>query len=112
MVGLFVYNPPLILEAVEAAGKTGEIKIIGFDEHDDTLQGVIDGSIYGTIVQDPYRYGYESVRVLAALARGDQSVIPESGVLDIPVRKIVKGNADEFWAELKERLKDKEPATP
>ncbi len=102
MVGLFGYNPPKCLEAVKEAGKAGQIKIIAFDEEDDTLQGIKDGNIEGTVVQNPYKYGYESVRVLAALARGDETVIPESKFIDIPARSITSENVDEFWTELKQ----------
>ena len=102
VVGLFAYNPPLALEAIKEAGKTGEIQIIAFDEEDPTLQGIIDGHIYGTVVQNPYRYGYESVRILAALKRGDRSVLPKGGVLDIPARQIRKDNVAAFWSELKQ----------
>ena len=101
VIGLFAYNPPKCLEAVKEAGKSGQIKIIGFDEEDDTLQGIRDGHIYGTVVQNPYRYGYESMRILSGLARGDKSVLPDGGVLDIPARRITIGNVDEFWTELK-----------
>ena len=101
VIGLFAYNPPKCLEAVKEAGKSGQIKIIGFDEEDDTLQGIKDGHIYGTVVQNPYRYGYESMRILSGLARGDRSVLPEGSVLDIPARRITAGNVDEFWTELK-----------
>lgn len=101
MVGLFGYNPPKCLEAVKEAGKAGQIQVIAFDEEDDTLQGIKDGLIQGTVVQNPYRYGYESVRVLAALARGDRSVLTENKFLDIPARTITKDNVDAFWAELK-----------
>ena len=101
MVGLFGYNPPKCLEAVKEAGKAGQIKIIAFDEEDDTLQGIKDGLIQGTIVQNPYRYGYESVRVLTHLARGDTSVIPENKFIDIPARTITAENVDAFWTELK-----------
>ena len=94
----------MILEAVRGAGKIDQIKIIAFDEEDATLQGIVDGEVAGTIVQNPYRYGFESVRVLAALERGDESAIPESGFLDIPARKIVKSNVEEFWNEIKDRL--------
>jgi ribose transport system substrate-binding protein len=102
MVGLFGYNPPKCLEAIKEAGKQGEIKVIAFDEEDDTLQGIKDGFITGTIVQNPYRYGYESVRVLTSLARGDESVIPDSKFIDIPARKINIENVDAFWTELKQ----------
>jgi ribose transport system substrate-binding protein len=107
MVGLFAYNPPMILEALKGAGKLGEVQVIGFDEADETLQAIIDGHCYGTVVQNPYRYGYESVRILAGLARGDQSVIPDGGFLDIPARKITKENVDSFWTELKALVESK-----
>jgi ribose transport system substrate-binding protein len=104
MVGLFAYNPPLCLEALERAGKEGKIKLIGFDEADETLQGIKDGTCYGTIVQDPYAYGFESVRVLTALANNDQSVMPKGGFLNIPARQIRKNNVDAFWKDLKQKL--------
>ena len=104
LVGLFAYNPPLILEAVRQAGRAGEIAVVGFDEADQTLQAIQDGVIYGTVVQDPYRYGYESVRVLAALVRGDRTVIPASGFLDVPARQIRRDSVTEFWADLQSKL--------
>ena len=96
MIGLFVYNPVQILEAVREAGKLDQITIVGFDEDEATLQGIREGDIAGTVVQDPYRYGYESVRILAALARDDRSVLPESQFLDIPARSIIPDNVDAF----------------
>ncbi len=103
MVGLFGYNPPQCLQAIKKAGKLGSIQVVAFDEDEGTLEGIAAGEIYGTIVQDPYRYGYESVRILAGLARGDKRVMPDGGFLDIPARKITKKNVTEFRAEL-ERL--------
>ncbi len=88
MVGLFAYNPPILLDAVKNANKLGKIKIIAFDEDAKTLQGIEDGHIEGTIVQDPYHYGYESVRILAGLARNDRSVLPKDDYLNIPARAI------------------------
>lgn len=101
VVGLFAYNPPKCLEAVKEAGKVGRIRIVGFDEDDDTLQGIRNGEVYGTVVQDPYRYGYESVRILAALARNDRTVLPAGGILHIPARQITAANLDSFWTELR-----------
>ena len=104
MVGLFAYNGPLSLEVLKQAGKVGDVQIVGFDEADQTLQAVSEGTIFGTVVQDPYRYGYESIRVLAALAQGDRSVLPANGFLDIPARQIRRDNVAEFWADLKTKL--------
>ena len=102
VVGLFAYNPPNCLEAVKGAGKTGQIKIVGFDEAKETLQGIVDGHVYGTVVQNPYRYGYDSVRILAGLARGDRSVLPDGGFLNVPARRITAENVESFWTELKQ----------
>ena len=103
MIGLFAYNPPLCLEAVREAGKLKKIKLIAFDEQSETLQGILDGEIYGTVVQDPYRYGYESIRILAGLKKGDKSVLPKNGFLDIPAQQIRIDTVSAFWKKLKER---------
>jgi ribose transport system substrate-binding protein len=101
MVGLFAYNTPNCLEAAKEAGKTSKIKIVGFDEQNATLQGIIDGHIHGTVSQQPYYYGYESVRILKGLANGDKSVLPPSGFHEVPIVEVRKGNVEKFWADLK-----------
>ena len=77
-----------------------KVRVVGFDEDKDTLQGIQDGGVYGTVVQNPYRYGYESVRILAGLIKGDKSVLPKDNYLDIPARKITQANVAEFRQEL------------
>lgn len=104
MVGLFSYNTPKIYQAVKEANKLGKIQMVGFDEEEDTLRGVQDGSIYATVVQSPYRYGYESVRILTALAKGDKSVIPASKFVEVPAKAVKKADVDAFWAELKKLM--------
>jgi ribose transport system substrate-binding protein len=101
MVGLFAYNPPLMLEALAQANKLGKVKVVAFDEDDATLAGIQKGTVHGTVVQNPYMYGYKSVEILAALSQGDNSVIPASKFIDIPARQIRKANVDEFWTDLK-----------
>ena len=105
MVGLFEYNPPGCYKALEQADKLGEIKIIGFDENDVTLQGIKDGTITGTIVQDPYQYGYQSAVILKSLLEGKEL---KEAFIDIPPRKVVREatkegevDVDEYWADLK-----------
>ena len=104
MVGLWAYNAPQCLEALKDSDKLGKVKVFSFDEDPVTLDAIKDGTCEGTIVQDPYRYGYESIRVLAALARGDRSVLPATGFLDIPARQIRRDNVAEFWADLTAKL--------
>lgn len=102
MVGLFAYNAPNCLEAIKDAGRLGQIRVVSFDEADATLQGIADGYVHGTISQQPYLYGHHSVRILAGLARGDRTVLPENGFLDVPIVVVRKDNVEEFRAKLVE----------
>lgn len=104
MVGLFEYNSPIILDVLKARGDVGKVKVVGFDENENTLQAIKDGEIYGTVVQDPYAYGKRSIEVLHALNTGDESVIPEGNFIDIPARQIRKDNVDSFWKDLNSKL--------
>ena len=91
LIGLWAYNPPAILSAVKDAGRTGDVKIVGFDEDFATLQGIQDGQIYGTVVQDPFGFGYESVKLMAELARKNN---PGDGKLKVG---FVSNNPATFW---------------
>ena len=77
LIGLYAYNPPAILAAAKRKSLVGKIKIVGFDENPVTLKAIAAGEIEGTVVQDPYNYGYKSVEVLAAVARGDKSKVEQ-----------------------------------
>lgn len=103
LIGLNAYHTPALLEAVKQAGKMSSIKVVGFDEQDATLRAIQDGEVVGTVVQNPYMYGKESVRVLAALVRGDNSVVPQDKFISLPARQIRKANLDEFWTDLKQK---------
>jgi ribose transport system substrate-binding protein len=109
-VGLWAYNPPAILSAVKDKEKLGQVKIVGFDENEATLQGILDGHIHGTVVQNPYEFGYRAVRIMAALAKGDRSELPKDGILYIPHRIITKDGgkdripAAEFLKTIRELL--------
>jgi ribose transport system substrate-binding protein len=103
MVGIYSYNTPQIYQAVKEAGKLGQITIIGFDEDQVTLGGVKDGTIVGTVVQQPYEWGYQGMKDMAKYLEGDKSFVPADGLMIIPTKIIEKGNVDAFWAELKER---------
>ncbi len=107
MVGLFEYNPPLMLEALDRMGKLGQVKVMGFDENPATLQGIKDRTVVATVVQNPYQYGYKSIEVLNELHKGNKSVIPEDKFINIPARVIDSSNVDKFWQEAKALLGNK-----
>ncbi|MCP9494863.1 MAG: sugar-binding protein [Pyrinomonadaceae bacterium MAG19_C2-C3] len=96
LVGLWSYNGPAILNAVKDAGKTGQIKIIAFDEEDETLAGVKDGHIYATVVQQPYEFGYQAIKLMASYANGDKSAIPAGKQIYIPTLVIKGDNVADF----------------
>ena len=108
MAGLFEYNPPLMLEALERAGKAGTIEVVAFDEAPETLEGIRKGTVHATVVQDPYMYGYRSVELLDRLCRGDVSTLPKDGFMNVPAKAIRKANLAAFEAELAARGKSGE----
>lgn len=105
MVGLYGYNGPMCLEALTEANKLGEVKIIAFDAHDATLQGIEAGNIYGTVVQDPYQYGYEAVRVLVGLANRKDSALPfvGSGTFYFPCQPLTQENLAQYKNKVSQR---------
>ena len=100
LVGLWSYNGPAILNAVRDAGRIGQVKIIAFDEDDETLSGVKSGAIVGTVVQQPYEFGFQSVTLLEKALKGDRSGIPPGRQVFVPTRVIRQNNVDEFRTSL------------
>lgn len=101
LVGLWSYNTPAILNAVRDAGKLDKVAIIGFDEEDQTLQGVKDGHIFGTVVQQPFGFTLDAVKRMVLLIRGDKSQIPADKKAIFPTQKIQKDQVDKYWEELR-----------
>ncbi|OWK34573.1 substrate-binding domain-containing protein [Fimbriiglobus ruber] len=95
LVGLYAYNPKANILAVRAMKdkQFANLKLVGFDEDAVTLDAISKGDIVGTVVQDPFDYGYQAVKVLAAVARGDKSA-PEKAK-PTPYRVITKDGGPE-----------------
>ncbi len=104
LVGLWSYNGPALLNAVRDSGKSGKVKIVCFDEEEATLLGVSQKAIEGTIVQQPFEFGFQSVKLLNQLAKGDRSGIPENKQLYVPVKTITAENVEEFRATLSQQI--------
>jgi len=104
LVGLWAYNGPAILNAVKESNMLGKVKIVCFDEQEETLQGVKDGHVYGTVVQQPYEFGYQSIKLMAQILAGDKSGVPESKLKIVPTKAVKKDNVEEFWADLNKLL--------
>jgi ribose transport system substrate-binding protein len=105
MVGFYSYNPPRIYEVLKESGRLGKVVVVAFDEDPITLGGVREGSIAATVVQQPYEWGYQGMKLMAKHLEGDKSGIPANKLVIVPTKIIDKGNVDAFEAELKARIR-------
>ena len=104
LVGIWSYNGPAIASAVQDAGKVGKVKIVCFDTDPGTPEGIKSGAIYGTVVQDPFTFGYQSIKLLDQLAKGDKSGIPASKLNIVPNQAITKDTLDKYLADQKTKM--------
>ncbi|BCG84426.1 MULTISPECIES: sugar-binding protein [unclassified Mesorhizobium] len=101
MVGFYSYNTPRIYEALRDAGKLGQITVVGFDDDPITLGGVKEGTIAATVVQQPFEWAYQGMKLMAAYLKGDKSGIPANALIIIPTKIIGKDDVDAYAANLK-----------
>ena len=66
-----------------------------------TLGAVKEGSFASTIVQQPFEWGYQGMKLMAAYLNGDKSGVPADGLIIVPTKVIDKSNVDQFSADLK-----------
>jgi ribose transport system substrate-binding protein len=60
------------VEAIAAAGKTGKIRVIGFDAVDDARKAIAAGTILGSVAQFPSEMGRLAVEDAVKLIRGEK----------------------------------------
>ncbi|TDH59221.1 ABC transporter substrate-binding protein [Dankookia rubra] len=105
MVGLWAYNTPQIYQAVREAGRQGQVKVVGFDEDALTLRGVADGTIHSTVVQQPYEFGYQSMKGLVRVLSNDRGWIPGNKQVIVDTKIIDKTNVGEFQSYMRQLLR-------
>jgi len=105
-VGLFSYHGPALLSALQERELASRPVLITFDEEQAVLEAIEEGNIFATVVQDPFKYGYESVRMLAELNVGHAVEIPIAGggSLFLPCEAIRSDNVAAFRKRLASRL--------
>jgi len=101
LVGFYSYNTPRIYEAVKGAGKLGKITIVGFDDDPITLGGVKEGTVAGTVVQQPFQWAYQGFKLMADYLKTGKSVLPPNEQLIIPTKILHKDDIDGYVADLK-----------
>ena len=60
-----------IASTLQQRGRTDGVYVISFDTLPETIQLIQDGVIDATVVQKPYKMGYQSVKLLKAIANGE-----------------------------------------
>jgi len=103
LVGLWSYNGPAIVRGVTSAGKIGQVKIVSFDEEEETLAAVGAGTIHATVVQQPYEFGKQAITKMAKYLAGDKGSLA-GGKQIVPTLAIKKDNVAEFQAHLNKLL--------
>ena len=101
MVGFYSYNTLRIYEALKGASKLSQITVVGFDDDPITLGGVKEGTIAGTVVQQPFEWAYQGFKLMAAYLKGDKSGIPANGQIIIPTKILYAADIDAYAANLK-----------
>jgi ribose transport system substrate-binding protein len=99
--GLWSYNTPQILEALKSRQKLGKVKIFAFDEEEPTLDAIAAGHCEGTVVQQPYEFGYQSMKMLTQAAAGQEIATTPDKVMPVPAKIITAEQLTDFRTQLK-----------
>jgi ribose transport system substrate-binding protein len=73
------------MDVLCARDKLGELPVIALEDDERTREALGRGHVSALLMSEPYDYGYQALCVLAGLARGNLSVLPQSGFLDLPL---------------------------
>ncbi|WP_027169790.1 substrate-binding domain-containing protein [Mesorhizobium sp. WSM3224] len=100
MTTLYATGEPALLGAVSAVtsqGRTGDVKVFGWDLTKQAVQGIDDGWVVAVVQQDPAGEGKAAVEALTKLKKGEK-VDP---IINIPVTIVTKKNVDQYRAMFK-----------
>jgi ribose transport system substrate-binding protein len=95
LAGVFASNEPNVLGAarvLKTRGLAGKVMLVGFDAAAGEIDYLKEGVVQALVVQDPFKMGYDGVRVLATLLRG-QGQVPKR--IDTGARIVTRENMTE-----------------
>lgn len=97
--GVYSYDGPAGAVAVKAKGDTGKIWVVADDNEPGTIQGLQNGTVAASIIQQPYMQGYLGAYVTAAMkvlgaAKVKSLIAPylTDGVISTGVGTLTKAN--------------------
>ncbi|KQZ85149.1 sugar ABC transporter substrate-binding protein [Microbacterium sp. Root166] len=92
------YNPAVA--SAEAIAESGlPIQLVAIDDDEIILEGIRDGSVYGTVAQNPAGQAYVGSWVLAQLASGACEVADPGVVVDSGSFVVTKDNVETYGDE-------------
>ena len=78
-------------KAVQAQGRAGEVKYVGFDSDALLVRAVEGGTCAGLVVQDPFRIGYLGVQSAVRILDGEK--VERS--IPVPSMVVTRDNLEE-----------------
>jgi len=72
--------------------RVGDVKIVGYGDTADIMRYIDKGIIYGTVMSDPYKMGYEGIKALMEIMEKDTT----STFIDTGVKIITKENLETY----------------
>ncbi len=88
LVGIWSYNAPAIVDVVREIDRRADFTVVVFDAEPGAIDEMGKGQIDAMVVQNPFAMGYEAVRLLSALVKGNEEVIQKA------LPKLGKENGD------------------
>ena len=73
--GIFASNLIQAQGAIQAIAESkaqDKVKLVGFDSDDKLVKAIKDGVMAATVVQDPFRMGYDGVKTALAASKGEK----------------------------------------
>jgi ribose transport system substrate-binding protein len=99
LYGVYSYDGPAAAVAVKAKNDIGKVMVVADDNEPGTVSGLKDGSVYASIIQQPFMQGYLGAYLTAALhvlgpAKVRQIVKPflTAGAISTGVGTLTKAN--------------------
>jgi ribose transport system substrate-binding protein len=100
MTTLYATGEPALLGAVSAVtsqGRTGDVKVFGWDLTKQAIEGITAGWVVAVVQQDPAGEGQAAVESLIKLKKGEKL----EPIINIPVTIVTKDNVEPYIAIFK-----------
>jgi ribose transport system substrate-binding protein len=103
IIGLWGYNAPQAVNALEQSSMR-DVKIVGSDESVETCRAIAERKEFASVAQQPFEFGYQSIKMLARLHRREAVELPADKIIHIDTYVIRPDNLDDVERQIAERL--------